>query len=132
MKSGRHSGDGPDADIPRNRADWVKKQYFPALGDASLDVCGRHGQTNAGRQTRSGCAWCMPSETKIRRHVKIRAECQSVRPAAGSDYFEERAFFKKFGIHRQKPGLNRRETGSAHAGLCSGLSRMRGNFHVRF
>jgi hypothetical protein len=31
-----------------------------------------------------------------------------------------------------KPGLNRRETGSAHAGLCYGLSRMKGNFHVRF
>jgi hypothetical protein len=30
------------------------------------------------------------------------------------------------------PGLNRRETGSAHAGLCIGLSRMRGNSHVRF
>ena len=27
---------------------------------------------------------------------------------------------------------NRRETGSAHAGLCIGLSRMKGNFHVRF
>jgi len=23
-------------------------------------------------------------------------------------------------------------TGSAHAGLCNGLSRMKGNFHVRF
>jgi hypothetical protein len=27
---------------------------------------------------------------------------------------------------------NRRETGSAHAGSCIGLSRMRGNSHVRF
>jgi hypothetical protein len=31
-----------------------------------------------------------------------------------------------------KPGLNRREAGSAHAGPCSGLSRIRGNSHVRF
>src|SRR5208283_4114570 len=28
--------------------------------------------------------------------------------------------------------LNRRETGSVHTELCSGLSRMRGNHHVRF
>ena len=29
-------------------------------------------------------------------------------------------------------GLTRRETGFAHAGLCIGLSRMRGNSPVRF
>ena len=31
-----------------------------------------------------------------------------------------------------KPGLSRRDTGSAHAELGSGLSRMRANFHVQF
>ena len=30
------------------------------------------------------------------------------------------------------PELNRRDTGFARAGLCIGLSRMRGNSHVRF
>jgi hypothetical protein len=45
-----------------------------------------------------------PTETGIRRHVKIRAEAN---PFASEwrDYFEDRAFFKKFGIHRREAGL---------------------------
>jgi hypothetical protein len=31
-----------------------------------------------------------------------------------------------------KPGLNRRENRLRSAGLSNGLSRMKGNFHVRF
>ena len=63
---------------------------------------------------------------------KSRAEANPFDPH-WHDYFEDRAFLKKFGIHRQEAGIETVvNTGSAHAGLCNGLSRMKGNFHVRF
>ena len=45
-----------------------------------------------------------PTETKIRRHVKVRADANPFDPH-WHDYFEDRAFFKKFGIHRQEAGI---------------------------
>jgi RNA-directed DNA polymerase len=45
-----------------------------------------------------------PTETKIRRHVKVRADANPFDPH-WHDYFEDRAFFRKFGIHRQEAGL---------------------------
>jgi hypothetical protein len=44
------------------------------------------------------------TDTKIRRHVKIRAEANPYDPD-WRNYFVERAFFKKFGIHRQEAGI---------------------------
>ena len=44
------------------------------------------------------------SETKIRRHLKIRAEANPFDPR-WQDYFEDRAFLKKFGIHRHEAGI---------------------------
>ena len=44
------------------------------------------------------------SETKIRRHVKIRAEANPFDPD-WQDYFAERAFHKKFGIHCHEAGI---------------------------
>jgi RNA-directed DNA polymerase len=47
-----------------------------------------------------------PTETKIRRHVKIRSDANPLDPL-WHDYFEDRAFFKKFGIHRREAGLSK-------------------------
>ena len=73
-----------------------------------------------------------PSDTKIRRHVKIKAEANPLDPQ-WRDYFEDRAFFKIVWHSSSRGGVVHRQfSGSAHAGLCNGLSRMKGNFHVRF
>ena len=43
-------------------------------------------------------------ETKIRRHVKIRQNANPFDPQWKS-YFVDRAFHKKFGIHRHEAGI---------------------------
>jgi RNA-directed DNA polymerase len=43
-------------------------------------------------------------ETKIRRHIKIRKDANPFDPQWKS-YFKERAFYKKFGIHRHEAGM---------------------------
>jgi len=64
-------------------------------------------------------------ETPIRRFVKVQAEANPF-ASEWSDYFEERAFFKRLGIHRREAGVSTScETGPAGAGLCHGSSRMR-------
>jgi hypothetical protein len=45
-----------------------------------------------------------PTEISIRRHVKIRGEANPFDPRWRA-YMEDRAFFKKFGIHRREAGL---------------------------
>jgi hypothetical protein len=45
-----------------------------------------------------------PTEISIRRHVKIRGEANPF-DARWRAYMEDRAFFKKFGIHRRAAGL---------------------------
>jgi RNA-directed DNA polymerase len=44
------------------------------------------------------------SETKIRRHVRIRRDANPFDPQ-WQDYLKERAFQKKFGITRRKAGI---------------------------
>ena len=47
-----------------------------------------------------------PTETKIRRYVKVRAEANPLDPQ-WHNYFEDHAFFKKFCIHRREAGLSK-------------------------
>ena len=81
----------------------VTKRYFHSIG-------GRKGMfaADTGERTSEGKPiWfklVYASETKIRRHVKIRADANPFSPD-WQDYFEERAFRKKFGIHRQEAGI---------------------------
>jgi RNA-directed DNA polymerase len=44
------------------------------------------------------------SDTKIRRHLKIRADANPFDPR-WQDYFADRAFYKIFGIHRHEAGI---------------------------
>lgn len=44
------------------------------------------------------------SDTKIKRHIKIRQEANPF-DSQWRSYFQERAFYKKFGIHRRQAGI---------------------------
>jgi RNA-directed DNA polymerase len=89
----RHSG-------KRNR--WLIQRYWHPLGGKDRFA------TLTGKRTPGGKPlWLKlvsPTEISIRRHVKIRGEANPFDPRWRA-YFEDRAFFKKFGIHRQEAGL---------------------------
>jgi RNA-directed DNA polymerase len=64
--------------------------------------------TDTGEQTPDGKPiWLRlvnPAETKIRRHLKVKADANPFDPQWRA-YFEDRPFFKRFGIHRREAGL---------------------------
>lgn len=82
---------------------WVVKRYFHPIGQRM-----RVFAADTGKRTPEGKpVWLKlvyASDTKIRRHLKIRAEANPFDPH-WQDYFEERAFRKKFGIHRYEAGI---------------------------
>jgi len=82
---------------------WVKERYFHSIGGRNWVFAADTGKrTPEGKPIwlKLACA----SETKIRRYVKIRADANPFDPD-WQDYFAERAFFKKFGIHRHEAGI---------------------------
>jgi RNA-directed DNA polymerase len=89
----RHSG---------KRSRWLIQRYWQPVGGRSVFA------TNTGKRTPGGKPlWLKlvnPTETSIRRHVKIRGDANPLDPRWRA-YMEDRAFFKKFGIHRQEAGL---------------------------
>jgi hypothetical protein len=83
--------------------DWVKKHCFPALRNRAWTFATQTGQRTPGGQP----IWMRlvyAGETIIRRHVKVRRHANPFDPQWKS-YFVERAFHKKFGIHRQEAGI---------------------------
>jgi RNA-directed DNA polymerase len=88
---------------------WIRQRYYHAIGTRAARFAVDTGERSSDGQT---FWWKLVSaaETPIRRHVKIKADANPFDPQ-WSDYFEERAFFKKFGISRQAAGIdtNRRE-----------------------
>ena len=82
---------------------WRKQRYFHSIGGRDWIFA-----ADTGKRTPEGKPiWlklARASETKIRRHVKIRAEANPFDPD-WQDYFAERAFHKKFGIHRHEAGI---------------------------
>jgi RNA-directed DNA polymerase len=89
----RHSG---------KRSRWLIQRYWRPLGDKNVFAADTGKRTPGGKPL-----WLKlvnPTEISIQRHVKIRGEANpfDVRWRA---YMEDRAFFKKFGIHRQEAGL---------------------------
>jgi RNA-directed DNA polymerase len=88
---------------PKKSRDWVKKHCFPALRNRAWTFAVKTGQ----RTTDGKPMWMRlvyAGETKIRRHVKIRKDANPFDPQWKS-YFKERAFYKKFGIHRHEAGI---------------------------
>jgi RNA-directed DNA polymerase len=82
---------------------WVRKRYFHPIGGNNWVFA-----ADTGKRTPEGQPiWLKlvyASATKIRRHVKIRSDANPFDPH-WQDYFAERAFFKKFGIHRHEAGI---------------------------
>lgn len=83
-------------------ARWTFRRYWHRLGTRLVFAA------NTGKQTSSGQPlWLKlvyPTQTSIRRFVKIRMDANPFDPD-WRDYFEDRAFFKQFGIHRSEAGL---------------------------
>jgi RNA-directed DNA polymerase len=83
---------------------WVAKKYWHSIEGRSWRFA-----VNTGKQTADGrpiwfklvCA----NKTIIRRHLKIKGEANPFDPK-WRRYFEERKFFKKFGIHRSEAGIH--------------------------
>jgi RNA-directed DNA polymerase len=88
---------------PEKSRRWVVDRYFHVIGTRQWTFA-----ADTGKRTLAGQPiWLklvQATNTKIRRHVKIRAEANPHDPDR-HDYFKERAFFKKFGIHRHEAGI---------------------------
>src|SRR5579862_933047 len=87
---------------PGKRSRWLIQRYWHPLGGRDRFAA------NTGKRTPGGKPlWLKlvnPAEIRIRRHVKTRCEANPFDPRWRA-YFEDRAFFKKFGIHRREAGL---------------------------
>ena len=117
----RHSG---------KESRWMIQRYWHPLGGKSVFAAYIGKQTSDEKPN-----WLKlvnPTQISIRRHVKIRCEANPFDPRWRA-YMEDRAFFKKFGIHRQEAGIKpSSEPAPFQRGLETGLSRMKGNLQVRF
>jgi RNA-directed DNA polymerase len=88
---------------PKKGYRWIKKRYFHSIDSSSWVFA-----VDTGERLESGqIIWQKLVRTRripIQRFVKIRAEANPFDPD-WYDYFEERAFFKKFGISRRQAGV---------------------------
>jgi len=88
---------------PKKSARWVKERYFHSTGAASWVFA-----VDTGERTESGkTLWLKlvkATGIPIKRFVKVQAEANPYDPD-WYDYFEERAFFKKFGINPHEAGI---------------------------
>jgi RNA-directed DNA polymerase len=88
---------------PGKRRRWVKDRYWHHLGHRTWTFAADTGErTSEGKPIWLRLVYA--SDTGIRRHVKIKAEANPFDPR-WRNYFEERAFFKRFGIHRSNAGI---------------------------
>jgi RNA-directed DNA polymerase len=89
----RHSGKG---------SRWVIQRYWHPIGGRMVFAA------DTGKRTPDGkIIWFRlvnPVAISIRRHLRIRGDANPF-DLSWRAYFEDRAFFKKFGIHRRKAGL---------------------------
>ena len=87
---------------PEKGAQWIFQRYWHPLGGRKVFAADTGKRTPGGKPL-----WLKlvnPTQISIRRHVKIRAEANPFAPCWW-DYFEDRTFFKRFGIHRREAGL---------------------------
>jgi RNA-directed DNA polymerase len=88
---------------PEKSALWVRKRYFHTIGGNNWVFAADTGKRMPGGKPIWSKLVCA-SDTKIRRHLKIRADANPFDPS-WCDYFAERAFRKKFGITRHEAGI---------------------------
>ena len=88
---------------PGKSAHWIVNRYWHSLNGRKVFAAETGMRTQAGQP-----AWfrlVLPTATRILRHVKIKAAANPYDPL-WFDYFEDRAFFKRLGIHRWEAGLS--------------------------
>jgi RNA-directed DNA polymerase len=84
---------------------WIGSKYWRFGGRRAWEFAADTGErTPEGKPVWVRLVY--PTETKIRRYVKVRAEANPLDPQ-WRGYFEDRAFFKKLGIHRHQAGLSK-------------------------
>ena len=82
---------------------WVLRRYWHSLGRKWKFAAPLEQRTPDGK-----VVWLKlvnPVETKIHRHLKIKGEANPFDPRWRA-YFEDRTFFKKFGVHRPETRRN--------------------------
>jgi len=87
---------------PSRRARWIERRYWHWKPDRR-SVFAAH----TGRKKTDGKLEMIrlvnPMDTIIRRHVRVKPEANPFDPR-WRDYFEDRAFFKWYGVHRWEAG----------------------------
>ena len=81
---------------------WVMQKYWHHINGRNEFAVDTGQRTSDGK-----IIWLKlykTTDTSIRRHPKIRGEANPFDPSWNA-YFEDRAFFKRFGIHRKEAGL---------------------------
>lgn len=87
---------------PGKGSRWIIQRYWHSIGGKNVFAADTGKRMSNGKPI-----WLRlvnPVEISIRRHVKIRGEANPFDPRWRA-YFEDRAFFKKFGIRRREAGL---------------------------
>lgn len=92
--------------------DWILRKYWHPVGGRSW----RFAADNGKRTSEGKIEWLKlvcANKTIIRRHLKIKAEANPFDPCWRS-YFEDRAFFKKLGLHLHEAGIHRCVSSAPH------------------
>lgn len=87
---------------PNKSAAWVKQRYFFTSRNRAWEFAANTGRMSDGKLIRARLVYA--SDTRIRRHVQVRGNANPFDPL-WKPYFVERAFYKKFGIHRHQAGI---------------------------
>jgi RNA-directed DNA polymerase len=88
---------------PEKSVDWIAQRYWHRLGRKRRTFAADSGaRTSDGKPKLFRLA--DPTDIRIRRHVKVKSEANPFDPR-WRDYFEDRAFFKRMGIHRHEAGI---------------------------
>jgi RNA-directed DNA polymerase len=88
---------------PHKSCRWVASRYWHRLNGRKVFAA------DSGKRAPDGkVVWLRlidPADTKVRRHVKIKGAANPFDPP-WRNYFEERAFFKWYGVYRHEAGVS--------------------------
>ena len=88
---------------PEKSVVWIAKRYWHRLGRTRRTFAADSGERTPDGKPRL-FQLVDSTETRIRRHVKVKSEANPFDPR-WREYFEDRAFFKRMGIHRHEAGI---------------------------
>jgi RNA-directed DNA polymerase len=87
---------------PHKSWQWIHQKYWHRLSGRKVFAADTGERTSDGKP--NWLRLVIPTDIKIRRHVKVKKDANPFDPQ-WRDYFQDRAFFKWFGIHRQEAGF---------------------------